>query len=70
MGKYLFPFSDTCTNSGRKWKTTHGKLTCSCRAYYIFAGLFSVIICKKFLAIKNVSVNETMSGQPNKCFIH
>ena len=23
-----------------------------------------------FLAIKNLSVNETMSGQPNKCLIH
>ena len=41
---------------------------------YIFpvphAGFFSVKIRKKFLAIKNFSVNETMSGQPNKCLIH
>ena len=29
-------------------------------------GLFSVKIRKKFLAIKNFSVNDTMSGQPNK----
>ena len=34
------------------------------------AGLFSVKIRKKILAIKNFSVNETMSGQPNKCLIH
>ena len=33
-------------------------------------GLFSVKIQKKFLAIKNFSVNDTMSGQPNKCLIH
>ena len=33
-------------------------------------GLFSVKIRKKFLAIKNFSVNDTMSGQPNKCLIH
>ena len=33
-------------------------------------GLFSVKIRKKFLAIKNFSVNETMSGQPNKRLIH
>ena len=30
------------------------------------AGLFSVKIRKKFLAIINFSVNETKSGQPNK----
>ena len=29
-------------------------------------GLFSVKIQKKFLAIKNFSVNDTMYGQPNK----
>ena len=34
------------------------------------AGLFLVKIWKKFLAIKNFSVNETMSGQPNKRLIH
>ena len=50
-------------------------LTCSRRAYYIFfpvpcAGLFSVKIQEKILAIKNFSVNETMSGQPNKHLIH
>ena len=33
-------------------------------------GLFSVKIQKKFLAIKNFSVNDTMSGQPNKHLIH
>ena len=33
-------------------------------------GLFSVKIRKKFLAIKNFSVNDTMSGQPNKRLIH
>ena len=33
-------------------------------------GLFSVKIRKKFLAIKNLSVNDTMSGQPNKRLIH
>ena len=33
------------------------------------AGLFSVKIQKKCLAIKNFSVNETMSGQPNKHLI-
>ena len=33
-------------------------------------GLFSVKIQKKFLAIKNFSVNDTMSGQPNKRLIH
>ena len=32
--------------------------------------LFSVKIQKKFLAITNFSVNETMSGQPNKRLIH
>ena len=31
------------------------------------AGLFSVKIQKKFLAINNFSVNETKFGQPNKC---
>ena len=44
-------------------------LTPLLRAYYIFfrsrAGLFSVKIRKKFLAIKNFSVNETMK---RKCF--
>ena len=25
---------------------------------------------EKFLAIKSFSVNDTMSGQPNKCLIH
>ena len=30
------------------------------------AGLFSVKIQKKFLAINNFFVNETKSGQPNK----
>ena len=34
------------------------------------AGLFSVKIRTKFLAIKNLSVNEVMSGQPNKSLIH
>ena len=34
------------------------------------AGLFSVKIRKTFLAIKNFSVNEMMSGQPNKRLIH
>ena len=33
-------------------------------------GLFSVKILNKFLAIKDFSVNETMSGQPNKHLIH
>ena len=33
-------------------------------------GLFSVKIRKEFLAIKNFSVNDTMSGQPNKRLIH
>ena len=33
-------------------------------------GLFSVKIRKKFLAIKNFSVKDTMSGQPNKRLIH
>ena len=33
-------------------------------------GLFSVKIWKKILAIKNFSVNDTMSGQPNKRLIH
>ena len=33
-------------------------------------GLFSVKIRKKFLAIKNFSVNDTMSAQPNKRLIH
>ena len=32
--------------------------------------LFSVKIRNKFLAIKNFSVNDTMSGQPNKHLIH
>ena len=32
--------------------------------------LFSVKIRKTFLAIKNLSVNDTMSGQPNKRLIH
>ena len=36
----------------------------------VFLGLFSVKIQKKFLAINNFSVNDTMSGQPNKCLIH
>ena len=31
---------------------------------------FSVKIQKIFLAIKNFSVNDTMSGQPNKRLIH
>ena len=34
------------------------------------SGLFSVKIQKKFLAITNFSVNDTMSGQPNKRLIH
>ena len=33
-------------------------------------GLFSVKIRKKFLAITNFSVNDTMSGQQNKRLIH
>ena len=33
---------------------------------YPITGLFSVKNLKKFLAIKNFSVNDTMSGQPNK----
>ena len=37
---------------------------------YPITGLFSVKIRKKFLAIKNFSVNDTMSGQPNKRLIH
>ena len=37
---------------------------------YPITGLFSVKIQKKFLAIKNFSVNDTMSGQPNKRLIH
>ena len=41
---------------------------------YIFpgprAGLFSVKIWKKFLAINNFSVNETKSGQPINAFSH
>ena len=37
---------------------------------YPITGLFSVKIQKKFLAIKNFSVNDTMSGQPNKHLIH
>ena len=49
-------------------------LTPSRRVYYFFpvlpAGLFSVKIQKKFLAITNFSVNDTMSGQPNKRLIH
>ena len=50
-------------------------LTCSHRVYIYFfpvprAGLFSVKIRKKFLAIKNFSINETMSGQPNERLIH
>ena len=32
-----------------------------------YAGLFSVKIWEKFLAINNFVVNETKSGQPNKC---
>ena len=50
-------------------------LTCSRQAYYIFfrspmRDYFSVKIPEFFLAIKYFSVNETMSGQPNKCLIH
>ena len=46
-----------------------------CTRFIIFfpvprAGLFSVKIQTKLLAIKHFSVNETMSGQPNKCLIH
>ena len=63
----IFPENDTC-------KTLVVEL---CRRFNLFtttffffsvprAGLFSVKIWKKFLAIKNFSVNETMSGQPNK----
>ena len=37
---------------------------------YPITGLFSVKIRIKFLAIKNFSVNDTMSGQPNKRLIH
>ena len=37
---------------------------------YPITGLFSVKIQKKFLAIKNFSVNDTMSTQPNKRLIH
>ena len=37
---------------------------------YPITGLFSVKIRKKFVAIKNFSVNDTMSGQPNKRLIH
>ena len=37
---------------------------------YPITGLFSVKIRKKFLAIKNLSVNDTMSGQPNERLIH
>ena len=37
---------------------------------YPITGLFSVKIRKKILAIKNFSVNDTMSGQPNKRLIH
>ena len=37
---------------------------------YPITGLFSVKIRKKFLAITNFSVNDTMSGQPNKRLIH
>ena len=37
---------------------------------YPITGLFSVKIQKKFLAIKNFSVNDTMSGQANKRLIH
>ena len=41
---------------------------------YIFSGPLCGIIfsknLKKFLAITNFSVNETMSGQPNKRLIH
>ena len=37
---------------------------------YPITGLFSVKNRKKFLAIKNFSVNDTMSGQPNKRLIH
>ena len=36
---------------------------------YPITGLFSVKIQKKFLAIKNFSVNDTTSGQPNKRLI-
>ena len=37
---------------------------------FAVTGLFSLKIRKKFLAIKNFSVNDTMSGQPNKRLIH
>ena len=37
---------------------------------YPITGLFSVKICEKILAIKNFSVNDTMSRQPNKRLIH
>ena len=37
---------------------------------YPITGLFSVKIRKKIIAIKNFSVNDTMSGQPNKRLIH
>ena len=37
---------------------------------YPITGLFSVKIRTKFLAIKNFSVNDTMSVQPNKRLIH
>ena len=44
-------------------QTYYRGLTSSRREYYIF----SMKIQIKFLAIKNFSVNETKSGQPNKC---
>ena len=37
---------------------------------YPITGLFSVKIREEFLAIKKFSVNDTMSGQPNKRLIH
>ena len=37
---------------------------------YPITGLFSVKIRKQILAIKNLSVNDMMSGQPNKHIIH
>ena len=58
-----------------QYKTSRiNDLTYSRWVYYIFSGprvgLFSVKIQKTFLAIKNFSVNETMTGQPNKRLIH
>ena len=48
-------------------------LTSSRREYYIFSGPPCRIIQKKIwkinLAIQNFSVNETKSGQPNKCLL-